>query len=94
MSLAAIVAAVSLMVSMAIMVASFRISLDAWLERVLPADLYVRAGAAGDTAYLGADDQARLAGLPGVRRAEFQREQQLLLDPDRASFCLREALTR
>ena len=46
-SLAAIVAAVSLMVSMAIMVASFRTSLDAWLERVLPADLYVRAGAAG-----------------------------------------------
>jgi hypothetical protein len=48
------------------------ISLDAWLERVLPADLHVRAGA-GDTAYLGATHQARL--LPcGVRRAEFQRE--------------------
>jgi putative ABC transport system permease protein len=87
-SLAAIVAAVSLMVSMAIMVASFRISLDAWLERVLPADLYVRAGAAGDTAYLGADDQARLAVLPGVRRAEFQREQQLLLDPARPRIVL------
>jgi len=87
-SLAAIVAAVSLMVSMAIMVASFRISLDAWLERVLPADLYVRAGAAGDTAYLGADDQARLAALPGVRRAEFQREQQLLLDPARPRIVL------
>jgi putative ABC transport system permease protein len=87
-SLAAIVAAVSLMVSMAIMVASFRISLDAWLERILPADLYVRAGAAGDTAYLGADDQARLAALPGVRRAEFQREQQLLLDPARPRVVL------
>src|SRR6185295_11332470 len=87
-SLAAIVAAVSLMVSMAIMVASFRISLDAWLEHVLPADLYVRAGAAGDTAYLGADDQARLAALPGVRRAEFQREQQLLLDPARPRIVL------
>jgi putative ABC transport system permease protein len=87
-SLAAIVAAVSLMVSMAIMVASFRASLDAWLERVLPADLYVRAGAAGDTAYLGADDQARLAALPGVRRAEFQREQQLLLDPARPRIVL------
>jgi putative ABC transport system permease protein len=87
-SLAAIVAAVSLMVSMAIMVASFRISLDAWLERVLPADLYLRAGAAGDTAYLGADDQARLVALPGVRRAEFQREQQLLLDPARPRIVL------
>ncbi len=87
-SLAAIVAAVSLMVSMAIMVASFRVSLDAWLERILPADLYVRAGAAGDTAYLGADDQARLTALPGVRRAEFQREQQLLLDPARPRVVL------
>ena len=79
---------VSLMVSMAIMVASFRVSLDAWLERILPADLYVRAGAAGDTAYLGADDQARLTALPGVRRAEFQREQQLLLDPARPRVVL------
>ena len=87
-SLAAIVAAVSLMVSMAIMVASFRTSLDVWLERVLPADLYVRAGAAGDTAYIDADSQARLAALPGVRRAEFQREQQLLLDPARARIVL------
>ncbi len=48
----------------------------------------MRAGAAGDTAYLGADDQARLAALPGVRRAEFQREQQLLLDPARPRIVL------
>ncbi len=51
-SLAAIVASVSLIVSMVIMVASFRDSLDAWLERVLPADLYFRAASGGDTAYL------------------------------------------
>ncbi len=87
-SLAAIVAAVSLMVSMAIMVASFRNSLDAWLERILPADMYVRAGAAGDTPYMNADDQARIAALPGVRRAEFQREQQLLIDPARPNVVL------
>jgi putative ABC transport system permease protein len=87
-SLAAIVASVSLMVSMAIMVASFRISLDAWLERVLPADVYVRAGAAGDTAYMTVDDQARIGALPGVRRAEFLREQQLLLDPSRPRVVL------
>jgi len=87
-SLAAIVAAVSLMVSMAIMVASFRVSLDTWLERVLPADIYVRAAAAGDTAYLTADDQSRIAALPGVRRADFVREQQLLLDPTRPRVVL------
>jgi putative ABC transport system permease protein len=80
-SLAAIVASMSLMVSMAIMVTSFRGALDAWLERILPADAYVRASAAGDTAYLTPDDQARIAGLPGVRAAEFLREQQLLIDP-------------
>jgi len=79
---------VSLMVSMAIMVASFRISLDRWLERVLPADVYVRASAAGDTAYMTVDDQARIAALPGVRRAEFLREQQLLLDPARPRVVL------
>ncbi len=50
-SLATIVASVSLMVSMAIMVASFRQSLDDWLLRVLPADVYLRAGSTGDSAY-------------------------------------------
>jgi putative ABC transport system permease protein len=80
-SLAAIVASLSLMVSMAIMVTSFRQALDQWLERILPADAYVRAAAAGDTAYLSAEDQARIAGIPGVRRAEFLRDRQLLLDP-------------
>jgi len=82
-SLAAIVASFSLMVAMAIMVASFRISLDAWLDRVLPADLYVRSGLSGiggDTAYLTPADEARIAALPGVRRAEFLRIQQFLLN--------------
>jgi putative ABC transport system permease protein len=87
-SLAAIVAAVSLMVSMAIMVASFRISLDSWLERILPADVYVRASSGGDTAYMSADDQVRIGALAGVRRAEFAREQQLLLDPNRPRVVL------
>ncbi len=87
-SLVAIVASISLMVSMAIMVASFRTSLDTWLEHVLPADVYVRANSAGDSAYLTTDDQARIAALPGVRRVEFFREQQLLLDPYRPRIVL------
>ena len=87
-SLAAIVASLSLMVSMAIMVASFREALDLWLERVLPADAYVRASAAGDTSYMSEADQARIAALPGVRRAEFFRDQQLLLDPARPRIVL------
>ncbi len=87
-SLAAIVASVALMVSMAIMVASFRDSLDAWLERILPADLYVRAASAGETAFLAPDVQRKIAGVPGVRRAEFLREQQLALDPARVRVVL------
>jgi putative ABC transport system permease protein len=87
-SLAAIVAAVSLMVSMAIMVASFRQSLDEWLERVLPADLYLRSGAGSDTAYLSSADQQVIAGLPGVRRAEFLRAQRIIVDADRPPLTL------
>ena len=87
-SLAAIVASMSLMISMAIMVTSFRDALDLWLERVLPADVYVRAAAAGDTSYMSAAVQARIAAVPGVRRAEFLREQQLLLDPSRPRIVL------
>jgi putative ABC transport system permease protein len=87
-SLAAIVASVGLTVSMIIMVASFRDSLDAWLERILPADVYFRAASGSDTAYLTPELQARVAALPGVRRAEFLREQQLLLDPARPRVVL------
>jgi len=76
-SLAAIVAAVALAVSMAIMVASFRESLAAWLDRVLPADVYVRSGGATGSAWLGPDDRRALAGVPGVRRAEFLRATRL-----------------
>ncbi len=61
-SLAAIVASLSLMVAMAIMVASFRDALDAWLFGILPADVYVRANASGDSAYMTAEDQAAHRG--------------------------------
>jgi putative ABC transport system permease protein len=87
-SLAAIVAGVSLMVSMAIMIASFRQSLDDWLERVLPADLYVRAGLGAESAFLSSADQRALAAVPGVRRAEFQRSQRLILAPGRPAVVL------
>ena len=99
-SLASIVAAVSLMVSMAIMVTSFRTSLDAWLARVLPAELYFRTPAS-DSAFLAPSDRARIESLPGVARVEFMREEQLLLDAARPRVVLlarplveRDAATR
>ncbi len=87
-SLAAIVAAVSLMVSMAIMVTSFRQSLDEWLERVLPADLYLRTGAGSDTAFLSPAEQRVIAALPGVGRVEFLRSQRLFVAPDKPPITL------
>ena len=87
-SLATIVASVSLMVSMAIMIASFRQSLDDWLVRVLPADLYVRAASAGDTAFFSREEQQALASLTGVGRIAFLRAQNVLLDPTRPRVAL------
>ncbi len=55
---------------------------------MLPADLYFRAAAAATRRYLAPELQARIAALPGVRRAEFLREQQLLLDPARPRVVL------
>jgi putative ABC transport system permease protein len=86
--LAAIVASVSLMVAMAIMVTSFRGSLDQWLGRILPADLYVRANLAGDTGFIGVEAQQAMTTLPGVARAEFLRSQQIVLDPARPRVTL------
>ncbi len=87
-SLASIVAAVSLTVSMAIMVASFRQSLTDWLDHVLPADLYLRASGAGNTAYFPIEMQRRIAALPGVRRAEFLRSEQIMLESARPRISL------
>jgi len=86
-SLAAIVASVSLMVSMAIMVGSFRQSLDDWLVRVLPADLYARV-ASPDVGPLSEDEQLRISLMAGIARVDFTREMQLLLDPARPRVVL------
>ncbi|MFO1312115.1 MAG: ABC transporter permease [Burkholderiales bacterium] len=87
-SLATIVASVSLMVSMAIMIASFRQSLDDWLVRVLPADLYVRAASAGDTAFFPIAEQRVLAAVAGAERVSFLRAQNVLVDPARPRVAL------
>ena len=80
-SLAAIVASFSLMAAMAIMVASFRSSVDDWLGAVLPADLYFRTTQSGDTAWIEPELEARMRALPQFERAVFTRSQRILLDP-------------
>ncbi|MFZ5508727.1 MAG: FtsX-like permease family protein, partial [Pseudomonadota bacterium] len=88
LSLAPLVASVAVAAAMAVMVSSFRHSLEAWLERVLPADLYVRAGAAGDTAYFTTEAQRLLQGLAGVERVEFARSVAVSLSPGRPPVML------
>lgn len=85
-TLAAVVASIALMAAMAIMVASFRQSLDDWLHVVLPADLYVRSGS--DSAYLSPDDQQAIARMPGVARTEFMRVTSLSVDASRPRVTL------
>lgn len=95
-SLSAIVAAVSLMVAMGIMVGSFRASLSDWLDGILPADLYLRSGARGDSAFLSAADQARLRAVPGVGRVEFLRWDQIVVAPGgpRTTLLARDGVER
>ena len=78
---AGVVASVALAVSMAVMVASFRDSVDHWLGRVLPADVYVRSSGAG--ALLDPAALAGLATVPGVARAEAIRFDSVRLDDRR-----------
>jgi putative ABC transport system permease protein len=78
----------SLMVAMAIMVASFRISVDDWLTQVLPAELYVRSATSGETGLLSPAEQQAIAATPGVARADFLRVTHLTLDPARPAVAL------
>jgi putative ABC transport system permease protein len=87
-SLAAIVASFSLMAAMAIMVASFRSSVDHWLGAVLPAELYFRTTHAGEAAWLDPELEARVRALPQVERAVFLRSGRVLLDPSRPAVAL------
>jgi putative ABC transport system permease protein len=88
LSLASIIVSFSLMVAMAIMIHSFRVSFDHWLGKLLPADLQLREPFGNDTAFWSSADQAKIAAIPGVAQVEFRRTRQLLLDPKRAAVTL------
>jgi putative ABC transport system permease protein len=87
-ALGGVLASFSLMVAMGIMVASFRVSVDDWILHILPADLYVRSSAGGNTGGFGAPEQAAIAGVPGVARSAFLRTRPVSLDPARPSVVL------
>jgi len=85
--LATVIVSFSLVAAMAIMVHSFRASLDQWLTSVLRADVYVRAPG-GIAGRMPEGVPESLAALPGVRRVEPYRYRSLLLSADQAPVTL------
>jgi putative ABC transport system permease protein len=87
-ALGGVLSSFSLMVAMAIMVASFRVSVDDWVQQLLPADLYVRTASSGGTALLTPAEQDTLRATPGIARTEFLRTRQLSLSAERPNVML------
>ncbi len=90
-AVAGVVASLSLAVALTVMVASFRDSVTQWLDTVLPADLYARAGSslvAGDIVTLPAALPLRATAVPGVERVAAQRVTSVQLDPARPAVAL------
>jgi putative ABC transport system permease protein len=90
-ALSGVVASLALAVALTVMVASFRDSVTDWLDRVLPADLYVRSATTlreSDTLFFSPTLVQAAAALPGVRALRTQRQLPLLLDPARPPVAL------
>jgi putative ABC transport system permease protein len=86
-ALCGIVASTSLMVAMAVMVTSFRGSVDDWLVQLLPSDVYLHIEGA-DAGGLNPADQARLAATPGVASMRFVRQLPMRLAADKPQVML------
>ncbi|HET7547936.1 MAG TPA: ABC transporter permease [Usitatibacter sp.] len=78
-SIAGIVVSASLCVAMAILVFSFRASVEDWLGGIVGADLYLRTAAGGDTGFLSEAQQRAIERLPEIRASEPLRLDRLAL---------------
>ena len=87
-AMSGVLSSFALIVAMAIMVASFRVSVDEWLGHLLSADLYVRVAPNGDTGRLRPAEQAQITAAAGVEAAAFSRISPLTLDPARPAVAL------
>lgn len=86
-----VVASLSLAVALTVMVSSFRGSMGEWLDTALPAPVYVRAAGGagqGDIALFDAALTDAVGALPGVARAQGQRNASLALDSRQPSLAL------
>jgi putative ABC transport system permease protein len=79
-ALSGILVSFSLMVAMAIMVASFRLSVDTWLQQLLSADMYVRTVSGGEQSVLQEPEKEKIAQLKNISRTEKTRHFSLLLN--------------
>jgi len=87
-ALGGVLSSFSLIVAMAIMVSSFRVSVDDWLTQLLSADLYVRSAVSGETGAMRRTEQVLLAAVPGIKQANFLHTSTLTLDPARPPVML------
>ncbi|HUP30890.1 MAG TPA: ABC transporter permease [Usitatibacter sp.] len=87
-SVAGIVVSASLCLAMAIMVHSFRESLQQWLGGVVRGDLYVSASPGASAAQFSQAEQQIIAALPQVARLEPLRYDRLQMGPDSAPLTL------
>jgi len=90
-AVAGVVASLALSVALTVMVASFRDSIISWLDTVLPADLYARAGAStggSDLITLAPGWVSDAAGVDGVARTETLRVSSVQIDPAQPAVAL------
>jgi putative ABC transport system permease protein len=90
-AISGVVAALSLAVALTVMVASFRASVDRWLDVVLPADLFMRTAGntlANETAYFPPAFVDALKVLPGVQQVATSRSMLLSLEAARPGVTL------
>ncbi|HET7731063.1 MAG TPA: ABC transporter permease [Usitatibacter sp.] len=78
-SVAGIVVSASLCVAMAIMVHSFRVSVEAWLHGVVRGDLYVTGAEGGHATFFTREEQERIAAIAGVSALETLRYDRLVI---------------
>src|ERR1051326_7006717 len=86
-ALCGIVASTSLMIAMAVMVWSFRSSVDRWLFQVLPADIYLRVEGDDYNAF-PPEVQQKMASVAGIKSIQFRKITPLRLSPDRPPIAL------
>jgi putative ABC transport system permease protein len=87
-SVAGIVVSTSLCVAMAILVFSFRVSVEEWLTGVVRADVYVQSGSTGSDGFFTLDEQRSVAALREVASIEPLRFERISLHPNAPTLTL------